>query len=779
LYTRICVFHPHVSLARLLSGLSLVLSACTGQLLSVPATDGGSGPPDDVAPPPHHDGAVPPRDGGGTPPRDGGTSLPPADARAVVELPIEVMGRDGYTESATVHASDVSGVERLWLLAHSIGYPQHFIDERGYDVAKASIRLNGGEWVDVTNEVARCQFPESELLCVTGPYHTIRFTIPIETLGTLVDGENTLEFRFNYASPDTSIGYRILGIELRDAEGADVIDDTAFVWDDPAAWRAPEGYDDADSVARGAELWHARDTLVEGWEGGYSIRAACADCHAEDGRDLQYFGYSNWSIIARSEFHGLSPEQGRQIAAYVRSLELRDSDTGERYDPPGRPWHPPYQPGPTATASRAEDAPRTDGRPFSELSSQMWAAGAGVQWALDEDREMLPYLFPGGPSLDDVHPDESRLNIRELPVAIQMPDWNEWLPVHHPLDAFGETFTDSSIDRADPWEVYTGPDGRVQRFLDCWGGSFDTSCDTIGQRMWMAATDLHVDTDEFRRRLAHGVRPGFQGELIQAIYSLMQWQLVKSWELVHTYDLEDEVQHQRPDADPLQWPGQARAAFNLANHIIGLAKGEYNAVQDGYFDTAWYQHQLTVNSGRGYSTGQSPVDWKYHLPHIGGFPVAQPLRYVASYVVLMQNANDELPDQFRGENWPEGWYFRHVHPRWLVRFGFQIDELASYEPGLESRVLSTVLEAALIGFDHHSPEAWARGTGEAYVEPWDYDPELTYHWGRNELDYATQTMSAVRDFQNRGVDRRVLERLRDWGKRMWPNARGPSWDELL
>src|SRR5205085_3214352 len=102
------------------------------------------------------------------------------------------------------------------------------------------------------------------------------------------------------------------------------------------------------------------------------IRARCADCHARDGRDLKYFGFSNESIIARSSFHGLSDLEGRQIASYIRSLPVPS---------PGRPWNPPYQPG-----------PGLDAQPVAN-----WAAGAGLNWVADSDSAILPFIFaPSG-----------------------------------------------------------------------------------------------------------------------------------------------------------------------------------------------------------------------------------------------------------------------------------------------------------------------------------------------------------------------------------------------
>jgi hypothetical protein len=129
--------------------------------------------------------------------------------------------------------------------------------------------------------------------------------------------------------------------------------------------------------------------------------------------------------VARYQFHGLSERQGKQIASYIRSLDLPH---------PGRPWNPPYQPGPDMQT-----------RPAAEL-----AAGAGPNWALDEDRETLRVLF-GGPESKGVpaalFAPDGNLQLREIPIALQMPDWNHWLPQVHPLDAWGQRFAGSEFAR--------------------------------------------------------------------------------------------------------------------------------------------------------------------------------------------------------------------------------------------------------------------------------------------------------------------------------------------
>ena len=281
------------------------------------------------------------------------TTLP----SSTVLLPIEVIGSENHTESVSVSVSDASDVDRVWLMGYSVAHPQHFVDtEPGrYSEPKAEVRLNGGPWVGVTNENVTCNEPEeSAFNCVQGPYHTTRFAISTSRLGTPVDGQNQLEFRFNYASGDLSSGYYVLGVSFLRAseappsydtwEDTGAIDGTTWEFDDPAGWTPPSGFDTQSDIDAGRSLWEQRDRLIDR-PGGPPIVAACADCHASNGEDLEYFSFSNKSIVSRSEFHGLSTEEGKQIAAYIRS------QSGPRVS---WPWQPPYQPGPEITSPDPE-----------------------------------------------------------------------------------------------------------------------------------------------------------------------------------------------------------------------------------------------------------------------------------------------------------------------------------------------------------------------------------------------------------------------------------------
>jgi hypothetical protein len=764
---------------------SLVISvstACTGSLSTPPdeaEADGGA--------PVGVDGSVDPGADASSP--DGSVAVdassPPGPVDRVT-LPLEVIGPDGTVESITVHASDVSSVDRLYLQAYSIGYPSY----EGYDVHKASIRLNDGAWVDVTDDVADCYFPESEWECIDGPYHTVRFEIPISELGALRDGANTLAFRFNWAAPsnsptshgDVSTGYRILDVQLRTSAGADAIDGTELVWDDPASWTAPAGYDTPAAIEAGQALWHRRDHLVEGWVGP-DIRASCADCHADDGRDLAYFAFSNHSIVQRSRYHGLSEEQGAQIAAYIRSYTLRDPDTGDAYDPPGRPWAPPYQPGPTARGTRDEGAPRDTGRPFSEVSGQLWAAGAGVDWSLDRDADMWPYLQgPDGRfTYEDVAADAT-LNMRELPINLLMPDWNEWLPRFHPLDLFGADFENGS-GRGDPWGVYTDEDPHwtFHAFESCWdaNGGDPSRC---GSQYFQAVKALWADTEAFRERVRRSFdeRAPYR-DLPYGLLtsSVVKWQAVKQWELVHTYDLEDEGRHWRAEVEPLTWIADARQVFDIAPHISGRYVGPEDGHHDLYLDNAWYQLQAIMNSGRGIGTGIRPTDWRYHFMHVNQLEkdlgMEHAMRFVAAFVKVNQNC--DVDGMYRNDDSPRDWFFRRGHCDFgaeMLRRRWVYPRVDASTGGQALRVYEEILRANFRGFSPHPRSEWARQYGEEGWEPSGFTPSLDHPWHRDDQT-PSHYYRTLDEMDELGASPDLLDAVARWMEGMNPGGNWEQW----
>src|ERR1700730_3698784 len=345
-------------------------------------------------------------------------------------LPIEVLGAEGTTVSRafTLQDGQAESARSLWLQIHGLRY-----------AVQASIQVNESAWIPLNNNTVTIPEPARSFGGIGGAFATLVMTLSLPN-GTVVHGANTLRFRFNQTDGIVS-AYRVLAVNFLTSDGSKILPPEDFVEDAPEKWAPP--LPDAASIRAGQELWLTAPLAANSLANSPRIQARCADCHAKDGRDLKYFNFSNGSIVDRSRFHGLSKLQGEQIASYIRSLTLPS---------PGRPWKPPYQPG-----------PGLDGQPVSN-----WAAGAGLSWVLDRDMDALKYLVSqhGAPSkgeapsppgnvsslreltgkiTPDIFRPDGNLNPREIPIALQLPDWSGWLPRVHPKDAWGPDFAQSEF----------------------------------------------------------------------------------------------------------------------------------------------------------------------------------------------------------------------------------------------------------------------------------------------------------------------------------------------
>ena len=250
------------------------------------------------------------------------------------------------------------------------------------------------------------------------------FTIPIQKLGGLQVGSNSIVFTFN-GTEGTSSGYRILKINFLGSNGYKLFEDKHFSYANPDNWHAPEG----SNIKNGARLWKKRHLLQSSPGKLKQLKASCADCHEAAGADLEYYSYSNASIIGRGVFHGLTRQEGKDIAAYIRS------NPAKRY---GRPWNPPYQPGNLidSTVNAAEK----------------WAAGAGLEAVTksefqnsgDTFKRMVPKQVEGPYKIFEIvqayagkNLPQNTHSIRKQRLSIQLPDWNDWLPEVHPIDMWG------------------------------------------------------------------------------------------------------------------------------------------------------------------------------------------------------------------------------------------------------------------------------------------------------------------------------------------------------
>jgi len=545
----------------------------------------------------------------------------PVTKAATVTVPIEVAGEDGTTASATfdIPIGRASGVRSLWMQIHGLAYPD-----------MASVQLNDGAWLPLNNSTLDVAEPGKSYGGIGGGFSTLKMTLRLSE-HAVADGLNTIRFRFNHSDGIAS-GFRVLAFNFFGADSNPVLDSQIFEQEDPGKWTPPL----PDSIAAGQALWYNAPLSPGGFKATPRIQAHCAECHARDGRDLKYFCFSNRSIIARSRFHGLSELEGRQIASYIRSLSTPS---------PGRPWNPPYQPGPGLDHQPVEN----------------WAAGAGLGWVLDEDSGTLPFIFGVKDSIspasritrEPFRPD-GNLNVREIPISFQLPDWNHWLPQVHPLDAWGPAFEKSELaqlynstaaPRAKPSlrDALASPDlaslissGRIVAYFDKWRDS----------------------RRAFLKPYVEGKSVNWTPGLGVKAYSTQLWQLVKTWEMTQEFGLESRGRElYGPDGESRTWfntiaEATAPATVNIPDGPSGMGG---SALTNEYFDAAWYELQILLNSGNHRHRDRTPVDWVYV---IGRFldlhresRRPEPSRLLLAVIKAMQSTDPRLGPANRAQGW--------------------------------------------------------------------------------------------------------------------------------
>ena len=664
-----------------------------------------------------------------------------------VTLPVEVFGADGHTEQISFELEDAS-VDTLYLQTHRLAYRDASTNPgRG---AKGSVRLNGGAWVELHNahEELECYQHEAEFGCLNAAYHTVRFTVPISGAKR---GKNVLDFRFN-GTDGFSNGYRVLAFNLRRGRGGEnALSEFHFEQDDPATWTAPLGT--ASDITAGQNLWQSA-SLNKSPLDATQLQASCADCHAADGRDLKYFNYSNHTITERSKFHGLSELEGKQIASYIRSLSAP-------HVAQARPWNPPYQPGPGLDA----------------LPAREWSAGAGLAWVLERDADTAPYLFPEGDSaaVRATINKDSTLNLRELPIAFQFPDWNDWLPEVHPLDAWGDGFKTRKLFYGESmYDTYL----RVRRELESKSGAARAADGSLKRLL----NDLATQTTDFSDLRSNALRAdGKSGEA--ANQSTSHWGAVKTWEIMQEFGLDGLAPQVYKEGEARSWMSTRRNVFEMAPHRAArnaVSFAHQSQLVGKYKSTAWYQLQLVLNAGNGDADTLWPVDWNYQPNHIKGLwdkgGPAQPYRYLASHTKMYQQFGDgkSLSSTALG--------MRQIHIHRYVpgqSHGRLLDRLPE---DVRSQVYAALLNATVDVLEVYSPEAWRGKThGQNSLEP------LEYVITRGDIErkklhdvcfvnnYANCWYSALPYFREAGVDAATLKRVTAWGEVTWPNN---DWDKL-
>lgn len=638
---------------------------------------------------------------------------------AQITLPVEVFKGAPVSKQFNI-AVMPSGNMQLSLTLHGMEYP-----------AQVGVQVNNAPQVKLTNSTCSVQGTSAYYGGIGGGFcvQTVLVSIPS---GVLVSGENTVTFTQVYGT-GVSSQFRVLAFNVL-SNGVPLLPSSTFVNEDANSWTPP--LNDAADIASGKTLFQTANIVQNDGAAALPIKAHCGDCHTIDGRDLKYFNYSNNSIINRSIFHGLTQLQGEQIASYIRSLTSPN---------PGSPWNPPYQPGTGLDVS-----------PY-------WSAGAGVSAVLSNDAGMYNFLPTAFKTTDN-------LNIRQIPIALQFPDWNHWLPRVHPLDAFGADFTSSRL-----LYDYNGTGTAVNQWnLTTLLSSTPTASlfapnkvtGTIAQfNQW--GNDRYVLTTQELAK--YGVAGASNSSyLSEWIYSTALWQLVKMWELTQTYGLEgygDQV-FGATYAEMRTWfvsyLFQSSPFFLHINDGPGGIGG--SAITNEYFSNIWYQVQLTLNDSNHANQGTSPIDWPYvygklkDMYNVSDCP--EPYRLTEYIMRGMQISDNGLPPGANGSGWQPttvGDISRFVHPSFTPMFN-------SVPAATKTQLFTTMAQSWINKTNSFTPAQYYAGGLASSVEV------VT---SAMDGDMGGKTMFMLPLFGAAGVPVSILQQVSTWANSVYPKSTFP------
>jgi len=638
------------------------------------------------------------------------TLNPPAGPPPVT-LPVEVMGPDGLVVSTVVNAPTVpAGSHQMKMRIHGLRYD-----------TEASVQVNGSAWVPLNTATVTLLGNGAAYGGIGGGFSTLDMTVPLPS-GAIVAGNNTINFRFN-GTDGITMGFRVLSFNFLDPQGNALVPPQAFVQDDPTTWQPP--LNTAADIAAGQNLWFNAALTVPQPTGPVPIQARCTSCHTQDGRDLKYFNYSNYSIHARAVFHGLTAQQGDQIASYIRSLPVNN---------PGRPWNPPYQPG-----------PGLDSLPVNE-----WAAGAGLDAVANSDQDQFNDMFPNGVQ-NSVFSAQGTLNQREIRIPIQLMDWNEWLPTVHPMDAWGTAFTSSSY-----YTSYLALRSQLKVGNAAVYSSY--AVNNLLNYTWQ------VGRQNFWQSVSSGdTAPGFwTRDNTNKLYSVHRWGMVKDWELNNEFQLEGLAQSvYGPQGSPRAWVGYF--AFMTSPNIEGIPatnlKNGLVSTHD-YLAFAWYDLQLILNDSNKQQSSTSPIDWGYVYGEISALSRLVAPAAAMHYEWLIRGL--QIENNGKG---PElatvGWQWWVANPVFLVEPGTQV--WTGVPQATRAALANGFLTNWLAVVTQFTPQRFYTG---GWATPTQVPtPGLNASLSGRFIDAMWYS---IPQFRYMGVDQNIINQMAAWAQTMWP-----------
>ncbi|MEM7790985.1 MAG: DUF1349 domain-containing protein [Verrucomicrobiota bacterium] len=686
-----------------------------------------------------------------------------------------------------------------------------------------SIKFNNKSWRNIYNDTIELSREDDGFNGIGGINSTISFYLPVSGSEIIEGQNNTIYFRLNGTDGVTTV-VRVLDIDFIANNGNRLLPAGTLTQEDPSLWTAP--LNSQNNFNKGRDLWFQEDHLINDPISMKPIRASCSDCHFNDGSDLKYFNYSNESIRTRSQFHGLTEQQGNQIASYIRKLNL---NLPNGMDPPGRPWNPPFQPGPDTDPTDADTQLQKD------IKAASWMAGKGIDAVAKTDQEVYDAMFPNGSGFGNVAElvnHMATLSVRNLPMTTQFPDWNQWLPDLAPKDIWADSVMLNDVrlgnSESDPlpgflssvgMQVNEGPGwlfDRLNNQLDITAGGPGPAAIATNGNLNKTFGDFTFDMETEwyggMRRLTNGANEN--DELWQVVNAgitrdefreaLVRWRAVKAAYLVRLYNLETvqdaPVGSYSPanvpfySPEPLSFPTwrPKPIAWIMAPHIIGddFDRFDEQEFNDGkHMSNQWYLLQLVLNTGsRRPGDINLPLDWDYLGNHIQHSYDHSKFDYVMA-MLLNRVKTLQMRANGNGIN-KQGFSLRVTSPEYLYSDAdLQRDlfkGLDEFDPDLWRRVFEEYLHEFMWIMESNNLNTMPRFVDNDVLEPADFVP-APWPGGNEAYFYSNFCVSMYRLLpllEDDNVNPALIEDFISYLIEAFPlNAGGnwsntPYWDQI-
>jgi hypothetical protein len=258
---------------------------------------------------------------------------------------------------------------------------------------------------------------------------------------------------------------------------------------------------------------------------------------------------------------------------------------------------------------------------------------------------------------------------------------------------------------------------------------------------------------------------GWTPATVDQMYSLPQWGMVKTWEMMNEFQLEGFPQSIfGPTAEPRAW--YSKLPFFASPHMLKMPTSGVAGLRNGrqatyvYLSYIWYHLQLILNDSNGQQQDHFPIDWTYvygFIKDMGGLSSPQAGMHTMWFIKGLQEDNPLTPDAGL-----EGWQPNLPYLLSLIRMEWVAEDWTGVSPATRIPVLESATRAWLSEVTRFTPQQFYKGA-------WASPTEVPAH-GMPFGDFGAQTWYTIPQLRYAGVNQTLINQLAAWAQTVWPAA---------